>query len=100
MDLIKIKNIVLEFVSEYQKKKELKMKKYTVKVKIPCVVYKNVYVVAESKKDAKKIAVTDLKYGNCDKYTTGDVMDYSGDYDEEQLYEKATAVKADLGYSD
>jgi len=74
------------------------MNKYTVKIKIPCVVYKDFYVYATSKTDAKKIAVQDLKYGNCDKYTNGEVYDFSGDYNDEQLYLKATAVKADLEY--
>ena len=57
------------------------MKKFTLKVRIPCVVYKDVYVEASSKKEAKKIT-KDWLNGN------DDVDDFSADYDEEQLDHK------------
>ena len=56
---------------------------YTLKVRIPCVVYKDVYVYATNQKEAKKITKDWLnaKVG-------ADPFDFSGDYDEDQMYHK------------
>tara|TARA_R100001530_G_C4234617_1_gene133620 strand:+ start:148 stop:360 length:213 start_codon:yes stop_codon:yes gene_type:complete len=59
------------------------VKYYTVKVKIPCVTYKDVYVEASSKSKAKEIAKEWVKDGDCDG-----VYDFSGDYDFEQMCDK------------
>ena len=56
------------------------MKTYTVKIKIPCVTYKDVYVEASSKSKAKEIAKEWVKDGDC----VG-VTDSSGDYDYDYL---------------
>ena len=58
-------------------------KYYTLKVRIPCVVYKDVYVEASSKKAAKELTKRWLK-GEIGV----DPYDFSGDYDEDQWYEK------------
>ena len=58
-------------------------KLYTVKCRIPCVVYKDVYVEASSKKVAKEITK---------RWLNGEIgvdpYDFSGDYDEDQIYHK------------
>ena len=58
-------------------------KYYTLKVRIPCVVYKDVYVEASSKKEAKKITK-----GWLNNEIGSDPYDVSGDYDDEQRYHK------------
>ena len=58
-------------------------KYYTLKVRIPCVVYKDVYVEASSKKAAKELTKRWLN-GEID----ADPYDCSGDYDDEQIYPK------------
>ena len=56
---------------------------YTLKVRIHCVVYKDVYVEASSKKAA--IELTDSWiYGEIG----ADPYDFSGDYDEDQIFHK------------
>ena len=71
------------------------LKKYKVKVKIPCVVYKDYYVEAANSSNAMKTAEKDHKNGNCDSWPEGIVMDFSGDYDHDQLHHKAEAVEVD-----
>ena len=56
---------------------------YTLKVRIPCVIYKDVYVEASSKKAAKELTKRWLN-GEID----ADPYDVSGDYNDVQLYSK------------
>ena len=58
-------------------------KYYTLKVRIPCVVYKDVYVEASSKKAAKELTKRWLN-----NEVGADPYDFSGDYDDEQIYPK------------
>lgn len=58
-------------------------KYYTVKAKIPCVIYKDIYVEASSKKEAKTIAK-----GWLNNEIGSDPFDVSGDYDDAQMYHK------------
>ena len=60
-------------------------KYYTIKVRIPCVVYKDVYVEASTKKDAKSIA-KDWLNGEVNGDTSP--YDVSGDYGDDQMYSK------------
>ena len=57
---------------------------YTLKVRIPCIVYKDVYVEASSKKAAKELTKIWLN-----GEIGADPYDFSGDYGEDQLYSKA-----------
>ena len=59
-------------------------KYYTLKVRIPCVTYKDVYVEASSKKAAKELTKRWLN-----GEIGADPYDFSGDYGEDQLYSKA-----------
>ena len=54
---------------------------FKVKIKIPCVTYKDLYIEAPTKKDAKTIAKSWIAGEN--------ICDSSGDYDFEQLYHKS-----------
>ena len=58
-------------------------KYYTLKVRIPCVVYKDVYVEASSKKAAKELTKRWLN-----GEIGADPYDFSGDYDEDQIFHK------------
>ena len=60
-----------------------KEKYYTIKVRIPCVVYKDVYVEASTQAEAKKIT-----RGWLNGEDGADPYDCSGDYDEGQMYHK------------
>ena len=66
------------------------MKDYTVKIKIPCVTYKDLYIKASSKSKAKEIAKIWVKDGDCDG-----VVDFSGDYDFDQLWFKGVVVNVE-----
>ena len=56
---------------------------YTLKVRIPCVVYKDVYVEASSKKAAKELTKRWLN-----NEIGADPYDFSGDYGDDQFYDK------------
>ena len=71
------------------------MKKYKVKVRIPCVVYKDYYVEADNSLNAMKAAEKDHKKGNCNSWPEGNVMDFSGDYGHHQWDHKAESVEVD-----
>ena len=66
------------------KTQQVTTKEYTVKAKIPCVIYKNIYVKASSKKEAKTIA-KDWLNGDVNGVAPYDV---SGDYGSGQMYQK------------
>ena len=67
------------------------MNEYTVTIKIPCIVYKDVYVNANNQKDASN----QVKGWILDQQ---DVDNFGGDYGDEQLFEKSVIITSPNGH--